>query len=72
MSARAGNLAKRLEWAAKNNLCKLCDQKSLCNQTDMFVVSCWKFEAPQCERCKLEHPERACDPPSCLGEEVAP
>jgi predicted amidophosphoribosyltransferase len=61
-------LAEEREILERTNICKLCVRRS-CTR-EMFAVSCWRFEAPQCERCKLEHPERACNPPSCLGEEV--
>jgi len=52
------------------SLCTLCSRKGCVHS--MFMSSCVMFKAPQCERCEKEHPERACTPPSCLGEEVRP
>lgn len=57
------------------SLCDLCTKHGSCDLEvlpGLRTVDCWKFEAVACERCKLEHPERACRPTACLGEEVRP
>ena len=61
-------IAARREELHLASLCSLCSRTGCVH--DLSITSCVRFTAPQCERCETEHPDRACSPPSCLGEEV--
>ena len=74
MSAPARVVAAIQRSAARDlgSICALCDLQEHCNRPQLFTTECFRFSAAPCERCKEEHPERACRPPACLGEEVRP
>lgn len=63
--------------SAQRGICHRCASHGTCEGETPLVPreTCWKFTAPECETCEELHPERACDPPTCLAgfvEEVRP